>query len=111
MKQKRITPIKIPYRKGIVKQNWFAMLEALNQASIAEAKYWQEKGQRKVSGYAVMNPKGELLPSTFSVRSSTAKKRCLEPALHRFNGIICDLFSDWEEAGYKLVKVKWELLK
>lgn len=106
-KKKKYQPIKIPRKNARGTPDWFPMIHALNKYSIDCAKDWQEEGQRSVSGWAVMNPKGNLLPSSFSVRRSTAMKRCLEPALQRFNGLVSDLFGDWENKGYKLVKIKW----
>lgn len=102
-------PLPLPRRKCGVRDRWFELIDIINEHDVEHAAKWQEKGSRSVSGYAVMNHKGNLLPSTFSVRSATAKKKLLEPQLQRFNGIIPHLWSAWEKKGYKLVKIKWEV--
>lgn len=103
-------PVVIPRKRPKYSQDWFEMLHAANVYSLSHAEEWQERGSKSVSGWAVMNPKGRILPSTFSVRRDTAKARCMEPALQRFSGIISSLFADWEAKGFKLVKVKWEVI-
>lgn len=108
-KKKKYYPIQIPRKNPGNTPEWFEILRRLNIYSIEERENWQEKGARTVSGWAVKNPKGNLLPSTFSVCRKTAMKRCLNPAMQRFNGIIPSLFSDWHEHGYELVKVKWTM--
>lgn len=102
-------PIVLPRKRSrdSLNQSWFEMLDAANLYSLKHVGSWQEKGSAFVSGWCVMNPKGKLLPSTFSVRRNTAKARCMEPALRNFKGIISNLFSEWEKRGFKLVKVKW----
>lgn len=102
-------PITVP-RKTISGQPWFDLIRDLNMKSIKEKKHWQEKGARHVSGWAVMNPQGYILPSTFANGKSTAKSRCMTPALQRFKGIISNLFSEWEKEGYKVVKVMLEVV-
>ena len=97
-------------RKRVSGQEWFDLLDELNMKSIKEKKYWQEKGAKRVSGWAVMAPNGYILPSTFSSGKRTAKSRCMTPALQRFKGITSSLFSDWEKEGYKVVKVRWEVV-
>lgn len=100
-------PIKIPRKRPNHPYDWFDMLDAANIYSIHHRNAWQEKGRSHVSGWVVMNPKGNLLPSTFSCSRNTAKSRCLESALQKFKGIIPSLFQEWEKVGYKLVRVKW----
>lgn len=102
-------PVIIPRKKpkDSLNQSWFKMLTTANIYSVENEQQWQDKGLRTVSGYVVMNPKGYILPSTFSVRRATAKSRCLEPALQKFKGLIHKLFADWEAKGFKVVKIKW----
>lgn len=102
-------PVVIPRKRPKQYQDWFEMLDAANVYSLNHVEEWQEKGSTAVSGWAVMNPRGYILPSTFSVRRNTAKSRCMEPALQRFKGIVSSLFSEWEKRGFRLVKVKWEV--
>lgn len=105
--KKKYHPIAIPRKRPNHGYDWFDMLDAANIYSLNHVDQWQEKGSSFVSGWCVMNPKGKLLPSTFSVRRNTAKARCMEPPLQKFKGIISSLFSEWEKRGFKLVKVKW----
>lgn len=102
-------PIVLPRKKhrDSLNQSWFQMLDAANLYSLNHREQWQEKGLRVVSGWAIMNPKGYILPSTFAMRPSTAKARCMEPALQKFKGIISSLFSQWEARGFKCVRIKW----
>lgn len=102
-------PLKIPRKRPGHGFDWFKLLDAANIYSVQHRDEWQDKGKVSVSGWCVMTPKGRLLPSTFSVRRNTAMARCLEPALERFKGITSHLFSEWEKAGFKLVKVKWSV--
>jgi hypothetical protein len=105
---KKYKPVVIPRKRPNNYYDWFDLLDAANIYSVQHRELWQEKGSPKVSGWCVMTPKGNLMPSTFSVRRNTAKSRCLDTALQKFKGIIPSLFSEWEKVGYKLVKVKWE---
>lgn len=106
---KKYKPVVLPRKRPRGYQDWFELLDAANIYSVTHREAWQEKGSIAVSGYVVMNPKGRILPSTFSVRRQCAKSRCLEPALQKFKGIIPLLFSEWEKIGFKLVKVKWSI--
>ena len=108
-KLKKYNPIKLPRKRRSNPTNWFDIIDAANNYSIKHASLWQDKGYFRVRGWAVMNPKGRILPSTFSVRRNTAKARCMEPALQKFKGIISHLFREWEKKGYKVVKVRWEV--
>lgn len=108
MRKKKYQPIKMPRRTPTNTPVWFDIINALNKYSVDVRTEWQEKGLRKVSGWVVMTPKGYYLPSTFACSARSAMKKCLEPAMQRFNGLISDLFSEWEKKGYKVVKVKWE---
>lgn len=111
MSRKKYIPIKVPRKKPSQTYAWFDLIEALNKYSVDAREQWQEKGVKSVSGWVVRRPNGYLLPSTFGVSRRSAMKKCLEPAMQRFNGLISGLFSEWEKQGYQLVKVKWEIEK
>ena len=102
-------PITLPRKRPNNGWDWLALLDAANIYSVQHRDEWQDKGLACVSGWCVMTPKGNLMPSTFSVRKNTAKARCLEPALEKFKGITPRHFAEWEKVGYKLVKVRWEI--
>lgn len=108
-RKKKYTPIEVPRKTPSNTPQWFDIIAALNGYSVDARKQWQEKGARTVSGWVVKAPNGNLLPSTFSVVRSTAMKKCLEPAMQRFNGIIPSLWSEWAKHGYTLVKVEWKI--
>lgn len=104
---RKYEPMVIP-RKKPNQRDWFEMVKRMNQESVKNGKLRKDKEMKSLHGWIVVNPKGFYLPSTFSWSQRGAKKKCLEGAFRRFNAVISSLFSDWEQAGYRLVKVKME---
>lgn len=100
-------PTVIPRRKWSERWEWFDMIKDMNRVSVQNRSKWQEKSVKTVSGWAVKAPNGYFLPSTFSVSRAMAKKKCMEEAFRKFNGMTSSLFSEWKRVGYKLVKVEW----
>ena len=102
---KKYEPMVIPRRKWSERWEWFDMLKEKNRISVENRKHWQEDGVKKLSGWIVVNSRGEYLPTTFSYSKRSAVKKCLETPLQRFNGIIATFWPEWEKVGYKVVKV------
>ena len=106
---KKYEPMVIPRKKWSERWEWFDMLREKNRVSVAHRKQWQEIGVKKLSGWIVVNNKGEYLPSTFSCGKKSAVKKCLETPLQKFNGIISALWSEGEEVGYRVLKVEMKV--